>query len=62
MNIFKRKPKITLRDVGVDLFGEEFGQQYDTLASGGSIGDLHTTVVFIQKLECVKEIINPCRK
>lgn len=61
MNKFKREPKITLRDVGVDLFGEEFGQQYDILASGGSIGDLHATVVFIQKLECVKEIVYPHR-
>lgn len=54
MRLFKSKPKRTLKDVCVELYGEEYGKQYDILARGGTIGDLQTTIEFIEKLECAK--------
>ena len=56
IRLFKRKPKRTLRDVCVELYGEEFGKQYDILGSGGTIGDLQTTIEFIEKLESARRM------
>ena len=53
--ILKCKSKRTLKDVCVELYGEEYGKQYDILVRGGTIGDLQTTIEFIEKLECAKK-------
>jgi hypothetical protein len=56
MRLFKFKPKRTLKDVCVELYGEEYGKQYDILASGRTIGDLQATIEFIEKLELAREV------
>ena len=54
--LFKRKRKKDLRDVCVELYGEDFGKQYDTLASGGTIGGFDTTMEFLEKLELARMV------
>lgn len=36
---------------------EEFGEKYDILAGGGTIGGFDTTAEFIYKVECAKQKI-----
>lgn len=54
MRLFRLKPKRTLKDICVELYGEEYGNQYDILASGGTIGDLQDLIEFIEKLELAR--------
>ncbi len=56
MGLFKRlfKRKDTLRDKCVEAYGEEFGELYDTLNSGGTIGGFLETAMFIDMVEAVK--------
>ena len=51
-NLFRKstRKKWDLRDVCVELYGEEFGIQYDTLARGGVIGGLATTIGVLEKI------------
>lgn len=51
--LFKRKP--SLRDRCVAEYGEEFGEMYDTLNRGETIGGLLETVTFLDKLEKVRK-------
>lgn len=60
--LFKRKRKRTLRDVCVELYGEDFGKQYDTLASGGVIGGFDTTKDFLEKLELARMVSDDAGK
>ena len=50
--LFKRK--INLRDLCKMEYGESFVQNYDILNSGGAIGGLATTILFIEQVEAVK--------
>ena len=50
--LFKRK--ISLRDLCKMEYGESFVQNYDILNSGGVIGGLGTTILFIKKVEAVR--------
>lgn len=58
MGIFKRSNKHSLRDVCVELYGEEFGEKYDILASGGTIGGFEETVEFLQKVDAAKRTMS----
>ena len=51
-SIFKRKP--SLRQQCVDAYGPEFGEMYDTLNAGGTIGGFLETACFIDMLNAVK--------
>ena len=52
-NIFKRKD--SLRDKCVAAYGEEFGEMYDAINRGETIGGFFETVAFIDMLEAVKK-------
>lgn len=43
-----------LRKECIKKYGEDFGECYDTLCSGGVIGGFDETVSFINKLEIVR--------
>ena len=58
--LFKRKR--SLRDVCVELYGEDFGKQYDTLASGGTIGAFDTTMEFLEKVELARMVSDDAGK
>lgn len=58
MSIFKRSNKHSLRDTCVELYGEEFGEKYDILASGGTIGGFEETVEFLQKVDAAKRTMS----
>ena len=51
-----RKHKKSLREVCVEMYGEDFGVAYDTLNSGGTIGGLETTIAFIELVERAKKV------
>lgn len=44
-----------LRQACIDKYGEEFGNQYDSLCDGRPIGGLLETIKFLEKLEKVKK-------
>ena len=50
--LFKREDD--LRAKCVEAYGVEFGEMYDTLNSGGTIGGFLETAMFIDMLEAVK--------
>lgn len=53
--LINRKRKKSLRELGVEMYGEQFGIDYDTLNSGGTIGDLNATIRFLDKINTVRE-------
>jgi hypothetical protein len=53
MKIFFRKRK-SLRDKCIEAYGEEFGEIYDNLCSGISIGNFMETIIILQMIEEVK--------
>lgn len=57
MSLFKRlfKKKESLRDKCVAAYGEEYGELYDALNRGETIGGFLETVVFLDMLEAVKQ-------
>ena len=57
MNWFKKlfKKKDSLRDKCVAAYGKEFGEMYDTINSGGTIGGFAETCAFLDMLEAVKK-------
>ena len=56
MNWFKKlfKKKESLRDKCVATYGEEFGEMYDAINRGETIGGFSETVAFLDMLESVK--------
>ncbi len=57
MSLFKRlfKKKESLRDKCVAAYGEEYGELYDALNRGETIGGFLETVVFLDMLEAVEQ-------
>ena len=57
MNWFKKlfKKKESLRDKCVAAYGEEFGEMYDTINRGETIGGFAETCAFLDMLEAVKK-------
>lgn len=56
MNWFKKlfKKKESLRDKCVTTYGDEFGEMYDAINRGETIGGFLETAAFIDMLEAVK--------
>ena len=56
MNWFKKlfKKKSDLRAQCVEAYGEEFGEMYDAINRGETIGGFLETVAFLDMLEAVK--------
>ena len=52
-NLFKKKPD--LRAQCVEAYGEEFGEMYDAINRGETIGGFLETVMFLDMLEAVKK-------
>lgn len=52
-NLFKKKE--SLRDKCVAAYGEEFGEMYDAINRGETIGGFLETAAFIDMLEAVKK-------
>jgi hypothetical protein len=52
-NLFRRKP--SLRDKCIAAYGEEFGEMYDALNRGETIGVFVETIAFLDMLEAVKK-------
>lgn len=48
------KKEDDLRTKCIEAYGEEFGEIYDTLGSGGTVGDFVVTLAYIQMIEDVK--------
>ena len=57
MNWFKKlfKKKESLRDKCVAAYGEEFGEMYDAINRGETIGGFVETCAFLDMLEAVKK-------
>lgn len=53
--LFRRKGKSDLRAKCVAAYGEEFGEIYDTLNSGGAIGGFLETACVLSMIEDIKE-------
>ena len=54
LKLFKRKKKESLRDYCLNKYGEEFIEKYDTLGTGGVIGNFYDTVSFITEVELAR--------
>lgn len=52
---FKRKRKPSLREKCIQAYGEEFGEIYDTLNSGGTVGGFLETALVLDMIEAVKK-------
>ena len=52
-NLFKKKPD--LRAQCVEAYGEEFGEMYDAINKGETIGGFLETAMFLDMLEAVKK-------
>lgn len=52
---FKYANDHSLRAKCVKAYGEEFGEMYDTLNRGETIGGFEETIVFLEMLEAVKK-------
>ena len=48
------KKEEDLRTKCIEAYGEEFGEIYDTLGTGGTVGDFVVTLAYIQMIEDVK--------
>ena len=57
MNWFKKlfKKKDSLRDKCIAAYGEEFGEMYDAINRGETIGGFAETYAFLDMLEAVKK-------
>ena len=57
MNWFKKlfKKKKSLREKCVEAYGEEFGEMYDAINRGETIGGFIETCAFLDMLEAVKK-------
>ena len=49
------KKKSSLREKCIQAYGEEFGEIYDNLNSGGTVGGFLETAIFLDMIEAVKE-------
>lgn len=59
MKLFEKIKKLfkkedDLRTKCIEAYGEEFGEIYDTLGTGGTVGDFVVTLAYIQMIEDVK--------
>lgn len=54
LKLFKRKEKESLRDYCLNKYGEEFIKKYDTLESGGVIGNFYDTASFIVEVDLAR--------
>lgn len=54
LKFFKRKEKESLRDYCLNKYGEEFIEKYDTLESGGVIGNFYDTASFIMEVDLAR--------
>lgn len=54
LKLFKRKKKESLRDYCLNKYGEEFIEKYDTLYSGGVIGNFYETVLFLDEVSIAR--------
>lgn len=54
LKLFERKEKESLRDYCLNKYGEEFIEKYDTLCSGGVIGNLSDTASFIMVVDLAR--------
>lgn len=52
---FKKNRKSDLREKCIQAYGEEFGEIYDTLNSGGTVGGFLETALVLEMIEAVKE-------
>ena len=52
-NLFKKKPD--LRAKCIEAYGEEFGEMYDAINRGETIGGFLETAMFIDMLEAVRK-------
>ena len=52
-NLFKKKE--SLRDKCIAAYGEEFGEMYDAINRGETIGGFTETAAFLDMLEAVKK-------
>lgn len=52
---FKRKRKPSLREQCIQAYGEDFGELYDTLNSGGTVGGFLETALILDMIEAVKK-------
>lgn len=52
---FKKNRKSDLRKKCIQAYGEEFGEIYDTLNSGGTVGGFLETALVIDMIEAVKK-------
>jgi hypothetical protein len=52
---FKKNRKSDLREKCIQAYGEEFGEIYDTLNSGGTVGGFLETALILDMIEAVKE-------
>lgn len=55
LKLFKRKKKESLRDYCLNKYGEEFIEKYDTLGSGGVIGNFYETISFLDDVSIAKK-------
>lgn len=55
LKLFKRKKKESLREYCLNKYGEEFIEKYDTLESGGVIGNFYETVLFLDEVSIAKD-------
>ena len=52
---FKKNRKSDLREKCIQAYGEEFGEIYDTLNSGGTVGGFLETALVLDMIEAVKK-------
>lgn len=52
---FKKNRKSDLREQCIQAYGEEFGEIYDTLNSGGTVGGFLETALVLDMIEAVKK-------
>ena len=52
---FKKNRKSDLREKCIQAYGEEFGEIYDTLNSGGTVGGFLETALVLEMIEAVKK-------
>lgn len=52
---FKRKRKPSLREQCIQAYGKDFGELYDTLNSGGTVGGFLETALILDMIEAVKK-------
>ena len=53
MVLFKKR--VNLREECIKRYGEDFINLYDTINSGGTIGNFTETIIFLNMVESVKK-------